>query len=106
MLSLYLRIFATVQYKKHIYLTMAAVLAYGLAFYVVFLTNCSPIYQLWHPVEGGWCRDVTIEELTSIFFNLFIDLVIVILPMPMLWKLQMPRHNKIFVTMMFSVGLV
>ncbi|KAI3325698.1 hypothetical protein HD806DRAFT_454516 [Xylariaceae sp. AK1471] len=106
MLTLYLRIFTTAQYEKYIYIMVAAVSAYGLTFYVVFLTNCSPIYQLWHPVEGGWCRDATIEEFTSIAFNLFIDLAIVILPMPMVWKLQMPRHNKIFVTMMFSIGLI
>ncbi|KAI8631860.1 hypothetical protein F5Y19DRAFT_463039 [Xylariaceae sp. FL1651] len=106
MLTLYLRLFTMVQFKKYIYGLISIVSIYGFTFIVVILTNCNPIHQLWDPVPGGWCQDVTIEQFTIIGFNLVIDLAIVIFPMPILWQLQMPRHSKIFVTMMFSIGLV
>jgi hypothetical protein len=105
MLTLYLRIFTVAPFKTYTYVVIALVSAYGFAFFVVFLTNCSPMHQLWDPVPGGWCYSATTEQFTSIALNLMLDLAVLALPMPVLWRLQIPRHNKIFVTLMFSVGL-
>jgi hypothetical protein len=32
------------------------------------------------------------------------DIVIVCLPLPVVWKLQMPRHEKIELTILFGIG--
>jgi hypothetical protein len=85
---------------------MLVVVGYFIAFMTLFMTNCTPLSHLWHPVPGGWCRQLTTEEYTSVAFNLVIDLGIVILPMPVLWRLQMPLRNKIFVSVMFGIGLM
>lgn len=78
--------------------------AFGITFFFVFLTHCIPISQQWNPVPGGWCRSETVNELTSISINLVIDTAIVLLPMPWLWRLQMPFSKKVLVTVMFSFG--
>ncbi|KAL7627702.1 hypothetical protein AAE478_001896 [Parahypoxylon ruwenzoriense] len=106
MLFLYLRIFSVAQFKRWVYALIAIVVSYGIAFFIVFPTNCQPVYQLWAPVPGGWCHDVTIEEFSSVGINLAIDLAIIILPMPILWTLKMPVYNKIFISIMFSCGLI
>lgn len=36
--------------------------------------------------------------------NLILDLSVIILPMPMLWSLQMPFWKKMGITAMFSIG--
>jgi hypothetical protein len=106
MLFLYTRIFSVAHFRKSSYAVMVVVVGYFITFMALFMTNCVPLYHLWHPVPGGWCREVTIEEYTSVAFNLVIDLAIVILPMPALWRLQMPLRNKVYVSIMFSIGLM
>lgn len=106
MLCLYTRIFTTRQFRIWAYLLMAAVAIYFVAFLILFMTNCIPLSHLWDPVPWGWCRDLEIEQYTSVTFNLLIDLCIVILPMPSLWNLKMPLRNKFFVSIMFSIGLM
>lgn len=85
---------------------MVVVVCYFVAFLILFMTNCIPLSHLWNPVPGGWCRELTTEEYTSVAFNLVIDLGIWVLPMPVLWNLQMPFRKKVFVTIMFSIGLM
>lgn len=106
MLFLYLRIFSVAYFKRWVYAIIAIVISYGIAFVVVFPTNCRPVYQLWAPVPGGWCNDVTIEEFSSVSINMVIDLAIILLPMPILWGLKMPVYNKVFISVMFSFGLM
>lgn len=106
MLCLYTRIFSTVQFKRWSYGLMVVVVCYFVAFLILFMTNCIPLSHLWNPVPGGWCRELTTEEYTSVAFNLVIDLGIWVLPMPVLWNLQMPFRKKVFVTIMFSIGLI
>ncbi|KAI0838423.1 hypothetical protein F5Y06DRAFT_268049 [Hypoxylon sp. FL0890] len=106
MLFLYIRVFSTAQFKRWTYALMGVVVCYFVAFLIVFMTNCIPLSNLWDPVPGGWCRELTTEEYTSVVFNLVIDLSIVILPMPVLWQLKLPFRDKIFVSMMFGMGII
>ena len=85
---------------------MAISVGYGVSFLVVFLTNCSPVDYMWHPVPGGHCKDITIEEEVNTAINLAIDVAIVLLPIPPVWKLQMPISKKLGVSALFGIGLV
>ncbi|RYP62674.1 hypothetical protein DL771_009615 [Monosporascus sp. 5C6A] len=106
MLYLYLRVFSIAQFKRWVYALIVVVACYGIAFLAVFPTICHPISHIWAPVPGGWCHNPAIEQFTSVGLNLIIDLAIVILPMPTLWSLKMPLYNKVFISIMFSFGLV
>jgi hypothetical protein len=105
-LWLYTTLFTTRSFKYAAWALMAVVAGYGIAFLCVFLTNCQPISQEWDPVPGGHCRDLNIEELTSISLNMVMDTLIVVLPMPSLWHLRMAARNKITITVMFGMGLL
>ncbi|OTB10577.1 hypothetical protein K445DRAFT_70015, partial [Daldinia sp. EC12] len=105
-LTLYTRIFSIKSFKKWAYILMAIVACYGIAFMALFMTICHPIDQLWNPVPGGYCRNTSIQEYTSVSFNLIIDLCIFLLPMPWLWGLQMPSRNKVAISIMFGIGFV
>ena len=85
---------------------MFIVFGYGISFFCVFLTNCHPITYSWNPVPGGYCKSVTVEEITSVSVNMVIDTAIVILPMPPLWGLRMPIRKKIGISFLFSLGLL
>ncbi|CAJ2505020.1 Uu.00g124140.m01.CDS01 [Anthostomella pinea] len=105
-LWLYSRIFVTDQFRRWAYGLMGIVVCYGISFLVAYQTNCHPISQLWDPVKGGWCRDVTGEQFGTIGVNLALDIAIVTLPMPTLWSLNMPQRKKLIVTLMFSIGII
>jgi hypothetical protein len=103
---LYTRIFTTKPFIYYAWFAVFLAAAYGVAFVGVFATNCVPIDYNWKHQAGGSCRDFTHGEFTSISFNMIIDLYIILLPMAPLWGLQMAKQNKIFISFMFSIGLV
>lgn len=103
-LWLYHRLFATKEFRRWSWPMLALVNCYGIAFLVVFLTNCTPPDQLWNPRPNGHCRDMQYSDYATVSINLFLDLAILILPMPTLWSLQLPVRKKVIVTVMFSFG--
>ncbi|KAI1095729.1 hypothetical protein F5B19DRAFT_440751 [Rostrohypoxylon terebratum] len=103
-LWLYHRLFATKEFRRWSWPMIGIVICYGIAFLIVFLTNCIPPDQLWNPQPGGHCRDMQYSDYATVGINLFLDLAILILPMPTLWGLQLPVRKKIMVTVMFSFG--
>ncbi|KAI4858537.1 hypothetical protein F4820DRAFT_442286 [Hypoxylon rubiginosum] len=106
-LSLYTRIFSIKQFKHLSYALMFISVAYCISFLAVFLATCSPdISQLWNPRPDGYCRDMIIGQLGSVSTNLIIDILIIILPMPFLWNLNMRLRNKITVSILFSLGFI
>jgi hypothetical protein len=85
---------------------MGIVICYGIAFLTLFMSRCRPVSQQWDPQPGGSCRDITIDQLASVSLNMVIDIAIVILPLPVLWGLQLALRSKVAITVMFSIGLL
>lgn len=105
-LWLYRRIFKTPVFLRWSMGLFLVVVAFGVAFFVVFMTQCRPVSYIWNPVPGGSCRDLSYQEYASVSVNMAIDLAIFILPLPVLWSLQMTTRNKFYVTVMLSFGLM
>ncbi|KAI5926905.1 hypothetical protein F4810DRAFT_651396 [Camillea tinctor] len=103
-LALYMRIFTTAAFKRWAISLMVIDVCFGITFLVVFITHCNPVSQEWDPVPWGWCRPLNLSELSSISLNLALDTAIVVLPMPLLWNLQMALSKKLLVMVMFSFG--
>lgn len=103
-LWLYTRIFSTAQFKRWSRILMGVTGAYGVAFLILFMSRCTPMSQQWAPVPGGHCRDITIDQIVSVTINIILDIAMTIMPMPMLWGLQMPLKNKVAVSAMFGMG--
>lgn len=105
-LWLYRRVFKTPVFLKWSMGVFIVVVAFGISFFIVFMTQCHPMSYIWHPVPGGSCRNLTYQEYASVSANMAIDLAIFILPLPVLWTLQMTTRNKFYVTIMLSFGLM
>ncbi|KAI0203320.1 hypothetical protein F4808DRAFT_449283 [Astrocystis sublimbata] len=106
MLCLFLRIYTTPTFRKWVFFTIGLCAAYVVALIPVFLTNCIPLSQYWDPKPDGWCRDPVISDSATVAGNLVLDAFVLLLPLPILWRLQMSIRDKITVTSMFSIGLV
>ena len=87
------------------YVLMGVCVSYAIAFIPVFMTQCRPLAASWNP-KLGHCRPIQREEYASVSIGMALDLSIVALPLPTIWKLQMPLRRKIGVSFLFSLGLL
>ncbi|KAL4862752.1 hypothetical protein BDV12DRAFT_207012 [Aspergillus spectabilis] len=106
MLTLYLSLFhISRRFRIIIYVSCVVVTAYFVTFLVLFMTQCHPVSYGWNPVPGGGCRDVRVQQISSISANIVLDFAIAVLPIPVLWNLRMPPRSKLMIIAMFSMGL-
>jgi hypothetical protein len=104
-LILYLRLAVTKTYRALIWTTMAVVISTFLAFVIAGLFQCSPIPFAWDKtIPGGQCFDVTALFYANAGINIFQDVFIYVLPMKLLWEVQIPRKQKIALIIVFAVG--
>ena len=65
---------------------------------------CKPVQYNWDKSIEGHCNGENIAYLVAGIVNLTIDTFIVVLPMPLVFNLQMILSKKIAVAGMFSLG--
>lgn len=68
---------------------------------------CRPLKGWWDvTIEGSSCGNINQLGLYDAIFNFLLDALVVILPMPVLWRLQMPASRKVALTGMFGIGIL
>ena len=82
------------------------VIAFGVGVVVSSFLLCNPTAKFWDPSLPGTCGSLVNYLLALSICNLVIDLIIILLPIPMIWWLQMSRRRKIELTITFTLGLV
>lgn len=103
-LHLYIRIFPDPIFRKMCYITAALSLAYFVMVFAETFAFCRPISYNWDKSIEGRCIDPTLAYLFAGITNFFLEVIIVILPMPMLWRLRMSVTKKLGTSAMFSLG--
>ncbi|KAJ8130427.1 hypothetical protein O1611_g3201 [Lasiodiplodia mahajangana] len=106
----WLHIFAPGGQRNIIYWTCWPVLALNVAFYLagifVIVFTCSPPEKFWHILTPGTCFNRRAFDFSSSIINLSFDLVILLIPQRVIWKLNMNLRRKISVSLIFSVGVL
>ena len=86
------------------YINFAVVLIYLIILIVLQTTACRPISDIWNHL--GTCLP-DLNQMAAIgFVNAAIDLSVLVLPIRMVWKLQLSRYNKIAISSVFALGLL
>ncbi len=90
-----------------------AIGAYVLAFTVttIFgtLFQCTPMHYGWDRIYGrmkGHCVDLKAEVSSTAVLNAVGDVLLLILPIPTLWNLQLPLKQRIGLCMIFLLGIL
>ncbi|EAA29286.1 hypothetical protein GE21DRAFT_6923 [Neurospora crassa] len=104
------RVFRTPRMQKFFKIYFVLVVIYGL--WTVFGTffTCWPVNLWWEMVRRerapkGVCMDKNIITFTNAGINIASDLVLAIIPIPLLWKLQIPKKQKLVLTSLFGMGM-
>ena len=66
--------------------------------------QCTPINAAWDPRVKGHCIYLSKVLITGAAFDIASDFVILLLPMPKLWHLQISRKQKIQLIGIFLLG--
>lgn len=88
------------------YAVMAFVIAFGIAIAVSDFLTCRPLAKYWDPLLPGVCEDQIASSVALGSCNVATDFIIVLLPMPMVWRLQMATQRKIELTVVFALGFL
>ena len=67
-------------------------------------TACKPISTIWN-APGSCLPDATRSSIFG-FVNVGVDLAILVLPLRMVWSLQMSQRQKIAICGVFCLGFV
>ncbi|KAI5917889.1 hypothetical protein F4810DRAFT_627735 [Camillea tinctor] len=104
-LLLYARIFKiTRRFRIALWCVGGWVTAWFVCTAIVPWFNCSPVRKTIDPFILGQCFDRMGWFLASAFINAITDLIILILPIPVVWQLQMTLRRKISVIFVFLLG--
>lgn len=75
----------------------------SILFATIFL--CTPVDFAWnHTIPNGHCGDPYALFISGLSLNLFTDLCIVLLPIPMVWRIKITRAEKWAVSGAFLLG--
>lgn len=67
---------------------------------------CQPVSMNWETVSGGHCGDQVLSSLISGVINLTTNVVVIVLPLPALFKLRMRIYKKLVLLIVFSLGFL
>ena len=101
-LCLYRRIFSTRNraFPWALYIVAGLQMAWAIAGFFTTVFQCSPVGASWELLEGTIspakvrCIDIVHALLALASINTCLNAAVLILPMPMVWKLQMPLKQK------------
>jgi hypothetical protein len=78
---------------------------FALSIILSCLLICRPLALNWDPTLEGTCGDQLLSYTITGSFNLATDVIVLLLPLPYLWKLQMKLYKKIILSCTFSLGI-
>ncbi|MCJ1333644.1 hypothetical protein MMC10_010344, partial [Thelotrema lepadinum] len=90
--------------RAFLWLAGALVVSWWIAAVVTSITQCMPLSKAWDPATPGHCFDIWTWWLTTAIFSTLIDLFILVIPLPSLWKLQLRPAKKVLITVVFICG--
>ena len=103
-LLLFGRIFQVAKFHRILWAVGLFISVYSIISVIVMIFACRPLKEAWDPTIKPDCIDLSKLVIVMGSMNVLTDLLLLCLPLPQLWKLQIPRGTKIQVIGIFSIG--
>jgi hypothetical protein len=100
------RIFCVRPFRIAAYTTTGLAIVWAVATILMILTICRPLPKFWNPEMPGKCGNLVSTLIVFGALDVVLDVVILVLPIPMVYQLQMPFANKIGLAAIFAMGLL
>lgn len=105
-LLMYYRIFHFPFFKRWAYAIGAFVIIWVITITFLFIFICVPVQKLWYPQLPGRCINQVGTWIANATSTILTDLVILVLPIPQIWKLQLKKFEKVALTFTFCLGFL
>ena len=104
-LSLYLRVFPQRPYRLASYMLGAILLASYIANTLTACFICTPVRAFWnHSLPGARCINENLWFRCASVPNLVTDIGLLLLPLPIVWRIKTSIREKIGLTLTFCTG--
>ena len=104
-LLLYRRIFfANRRFTQFVDVMLGVMACYIISTVLVDIFGCHPVDKSWHPLKDGHCIDSIKLFKATAALNVSFDGIILLMPMPLVWRLQTSLKIKLAVTFIFALG--
>lgn len=104
-LFLYTELFPGKQFARLCHFVIGISVAYFVSVFLETFLLCTPAAYNWDKsIPGGVCHNQNLAYLLAGITNLVVDAIVVALPMPKLFGLQMNMTKRISIAGMFSLG--
>ena len=105
-LFLYLRIFPGRAFRIACYVVGLIVALYSTWAFVSGYLNCVPVAKFWDRSIPGHCLSFEALWFFNASMNIATDLTLLLMPMPLLSQLQLPRLQKLALIGVFAIGIL
>lgn len=93
--------------KETYIVIMSIISAWQIGQVFVQIFACIPVRASWDKtVVGAKCQDITITRDMNSIANIVTDFIILLMPLPVIWRLALPRNQKYVVSGIFSLGFL
>ncbi|RAH83789.1 hypothetical protein BO86DRAFT_425918 [Aspergillus japonicus CBS 114.51] len=106
LIFLYKRLFPTKYYQIILAVTLFFVIATGMWMVFSAILFCIPVRSFWDTSLPRTCLPEDVVWCLNAGFQISTDLLLVILPMPVLAKLQIAKRQKIALILIFALGFL
>ena len=105
-LLFYARVFTTQSkpFKYALWCSHFLVASWLISITSVTVFGCNPIKKIWLLTTPGHCHPNSVLWLVNAISSVVIDLILLLLPLPTLWHLQMKSSRKILIMAVFICG--
>lgn len=100
------RMLVTIWFQRALYFMGAVMVSWLIIFQGLFIFACTPINWFWdhEPVTGHCPADIQKIFYVQVIPNIATDLMLLALPMPLIWRLQLPKAQKLALIGIFLLG--
>ncbi|KAJ9291698.1 hypothetical protein DTO021C3_599 [Paecilomyces variotii] len=102
----YLRVFPNRRLRLSCYIMMCVVTSYSTWAIVSGYFTCVPVAKFWDPTIKGHCLNFQALWFFNAAMNIITDTTLLIIPMPVLSHLQLPKKQKFALMGVFAVGAI
>lgn len=105
-LQLYRRVFTIQPFRNLIYIVGGMCLIWFIVVIGVCLFQCRPIVAAWDRTVVGKCMDLKVLYYGITISNMILDVIINLMPVKMIWKLQLPLKQRVLLLCIMLVGIM
>ncbi|KAJ5218124.1 uncharacterized protein N7498_000223 [Penicillium cinerascens] len=100
----YRRVFTTPKFRTFTFGLNCLIGAWGLVIFLACAGQCRPLRAYWDTSVKGTCFDANEFFIVNQAFNVLMDFIILVLPIPMIWGLHRAWQDKLALNGVFALG--